>query len=222
MRRLPTLLSVCLIALCCSVAQGANYFDGRGHDAGRVVRGSRASITTAPIPDLHGGDVSCAWVMVCTDDRTLWAQAGYILEEGTGALRKFAQFKDVNGRVVWRRTTQTPASGDHTYECLQDGATGVWIFKYDDAQFATSSGYDTRWAGSVVPFCGEVVPDTSVQMVGDSSHKVKFITFRQYNPGCPGGWQTIWPEEYHNDSPAQWGQDVSQAGGYFKIWDTTP
>jgi hypothetical protein len=58
-------------------------------------------------------------------------------------------------------------------------------------------------------------------MVGDVNNKVKFTNFRYLPAGCPT-WTTVWPSIPRNDRPLDWGQEVSQPNGYFKIWDTTP
>ncbi|MCK4323571.1 MAG: hypothetical protein KAW89_03505 [Armatimonadetes bacterium] len=219
--RLRMMLMVALFALGLhSFASADNLFDGRYKSIGSTIRGVKSSITTSPEPDLHEGEFSCAWCMASKHNPTRYAQAGYMMKATEANMKKFAEWVDTSGN--WHRTlTGTPGSGDHTWECIQDGTTKVWTFKYGGTEFANSSGYNTNWDGCIVEFFGEVVPDGTVQMVGDSTHKVKFTTFRYLPAGCTT-WTTVWPSSYRNDRPLDWGQDVSQANGYFKIWDTTP
>jgi len=187
-----------------------------------AIRGVRAYITTAPVPDLHGGDFSCAWPMLCYDNGTRWAQCGYTCDSpDPDVLHCFAQWTDNNGNVNEPPHYFSPGSGDHRYTVLWDRATGHWSFQYDDSEFE-NSGAATNWYGQQIQFFGEVVPNTSVQMMGDVNNKVKFSGMQQYVAPCLQGWMTKWPYIYGNDAPGQWGQDVSEASGYFKIWDSTP
>jgi len=225
MRRLPTLLSVCLIALCCSLAAAAgNYHDGGIRDEDRRLLGARASITTAPIPDLHWGEFSCVWAMVNTwplQVPQIYAQAGYMFHEDETTLKVFAEWTDEDG--MWtRKWGPVPGSGDHTYECRQNPNTGLWTFKYDGVKFADSGGYDTSWFGNAVQFMGEVYDNIFVQMMGDNAHRVKFSDLEEYWAGCPGSWRAAWPEVWLNDYALNWGQYKSQPGGCFRIWDCTP
>jgi len=114
------LLTVCLVALSGALpALGASLYDGRLHDPPLVVRGVRAHILTGGLPNLHGGVFSCVWAMVCKDDWSCWAQAGYRREAGETTLERWAQWTDVDG--VWREAEGAAPAGAPTYECLQDG-----------------------------------------------------------------------------------------------------
>jgi hypothetical protein len=221
-RALTVSLVVCLLAGCSTLPALANLFDGRWQDAMPVVLGVRARILTGGLPNLHGGAASCVWAMVCDDDYWRYAQAGYARWSGETTLKRFAQWTDVNG-VPDEKRGAAPR-GMPTYECIQDATTGKWTFSYNGTEFADSGDDDCRWAGGVLVFCGEVT-GAAVQMMGESDHKVVFSGFERYVSTCGGDlWQNMWPggDPPINDRPLDWGQDVSQANGWFKIWDTTP
>ncbi len=224
-------------------ARSANLFDGGLKDTGNRVLGVSAQISTPPVPNLHGGETSCAWAMVCKSDGTKYAQAGFTVEQAhSDTLMVFAQWTYAAGGPPGERKYRAPDAGSHTYKCTQNSTNGNWTFCYDNIAFATTT--NTNWEGTAVEFMGEVVTaqcDTpqvrTVQMVGDEqqeAHKVNFTTLR-YLPGVgacanrPTGcvWpgegcgkpSTVWPDVWANQCP-DWGQ--SKGAGYFKIWDKTP
>ena len=205
-----------------SFVSADNFFDGRYKNIGDTVRGVSSSISTAPEPNLHGGYASSVWCLVHNSADTRYAQAGYAKWADEETMLVFAQWIDEEGPPPHTVTAGAPGSDSHTYTCIQNGATGNWTFFYEAVPFAVA--FNTAWAGSVIEFFGEVSPDKGVQMMGDANpeiDKLKFTYFR-YLPAECGGWTTVWPSTYENDGWPDWGQDVSQANGYFKIWDTTP
>ena len=222
MRLLACCATLCLVGLCCPRARSANYYDGRSKNWDGGVRGARAYITTAPPPNLHGGVTSCVWVMIAKDDASRLAQTGYCLDSGQTTLHRFAQWDDNNGVRRERQSSSAPASGDHQWELSWDAAHSRYSFKYDGVEWWNTSEFPATWAGGNGQFAGEVLETTAVQMMGDVNHQVTFSSFELLVQSCGWYWAGIWPNDSRNDSPAQWAQLVSQANGYFTIYDTTP
>ena len=225
MRLRIVLLALALTLVLQSFVSAGWYFDGRYKSIGSTIRGVKSSISTAPDPDLHGGNLSCVWCMVSNNlagASNRYAQAGYTFEPGVPNTKQvFAQWKHTDGSMDEEKKA-APSGGAHTYKCVQDNSTKRWTFYYDGTVIAHP--FNTNWDGSWVKFFGEVAPNTSVQMMGDANpvtDKVKFTTFRYLPPGCTT-WTTVWPSSSKNDNSPDWSLYSVQAEGYFKIWDNNP
>lgn len=245
-RKITYLVAVLTLGLH-SFVGATNCYNGRQERVG-TTWGCKAQITTYLNPDLHeaqGGVFSCAWVMVYTADQGCYAQVGYCKHKDYtgGKTWIFAYVTDKNGSGDWLWGNHVePGSGGHYYECIQDAnpmtGTKKWTFKYDGTAFANSGDLDTDWTGTIVAYMGETAgtfPNSYCQLVGyynagppKVDQKVKFDNFRWLEPGNPPTWQQVtvnfWDNAigYVNDREGDWGQEKSQANGYFKIWDTTP
>jgi hypothetical protein len=213
------LVAVALVASLSALtgAHAANYYDGGTQSPGIVVRGGRATITTPPVPLLHGGDFSYAWVMVSNSARDRWAQAGPCTKPAYSTQVRIAgDYTSNDGVHHWCGERSQP-SGTPLYTVVQDASTGAYTFMCGSNTFFVTGALN--WAGSVVHFYGEVVPDTTVQMMGDTAHPAYFGSLA-YKPGSCPSWATAWPDTWRNDQPAQWGFFTET--GKFRIWDMSP
>ena len=212
-----------LLCLSPSLADQVNWFDGGQRTYG-IVRGVKGTITTSPPPLLHGGQFSCAWVMICTaTGPERFAQAGYMRRTGHTGLEIFVCITDAEGNYDANyKWFSAPGGGDHIYECLQNASTKVWTVKYDGGFLYRSVG-NTAWDGDTCEFEGEVAPTRAVQMVGDSEHPVMFSQLYRWSPVCGSQWQDAYPTHWLNEGVDYgWHLDLDVTNGKFWIWDETP
>ncbi len=209
-----------------SVAALANNYDGGWQDTTKTMLGVQVHLTTPPVPNLHGGVGSAAWAMAvnCTNNQLTgpmrYAQVGIPCQSDLSTdVRPFAQAMDDTGARDTYFATPVTTGTTHMYKAVWNGSSWSFYVAASPSPFWTYP--NCTWHGTEAQFYGETNPDTTVQLMGDSTHPVTFSQLLWRSADI--SWPAIFPASGHfRDDSSDWAQSINAAAGTFTIYDSTP